>query len=255
MTKLLAAILSAVPILCLLASLFLGKGSQIPRAAANFGRIACLSAAAIPWILCLMKVAPGPGRTVLLLAFALLALVAVPIGLVDAISGSGILDRPGDAAPIAIGSPSAPRLVAIVYHKGGSGLALEAATALGEGLASKGCSALLLSARPGLRLKGGAYAAVVLCSPVYAGQARPPVLDFAAANAPFAMPVFALLSGGGATKEGEDLERLSATLALSGIALRGGLKVLSGDSGRVAAATGRLRDAVLASLQAPSGER
>ncbi|MGE5623835.1 MAG: hypothetical protein ACM3UP_02300, partial [Methanocella sp.] len=65
----------------------------------------------------------------------------------------------------------------------------------------------------------------------YAGQTRPPVKEFAAANAPLTMPVFALFTGSGATPQEQDREQFDKVVTGAGGRLTATAKVTANEGG------------------------
>jgi flavodoxin len=103
-------------------------------------------------------------------------------------------DVPAYEYPVILGSDGSSGRIAIVYHPGATAFTKSMVRRLGEELASRGYIAALFTANPGLSLDQASYTGLVIGSPVYGAEIRPPVKDFIFANAPFSIPIFALLT-------------------------------------------------------------
>jgi hypothetical protein len=151
--------------------------------------------------------------------------LALLVGVAAAGWGSG--DLPASSQPVTIGSGGSAGRVAVVYDPGASGYPRRTMTRLGEELASRGYVVDLYIADPGLAFEPGSCDALVLGSPVYGAEIRPALKDFLTAQAPFPVPIFALLTGffPKALYEKHDLPNLNSFLAQVGVTLTAATKV------------------------------
>ncbi len=145
-------------------------------------------------------------------------------------AGCETWDMPVYKDPVVLGSDGSSGRIAIVYHPGATAFTESMVTRLGQELASRGYIATLFTANPELSLDQGSYTALVLGSPVYGAEIRPPVKDFIIANAPFSIPVFALLTGGFGTAwyEENDLPALINFLKQANVSLTACVKIAAG---------------------------
>jgi hypothetical protein len=147
---------------------------------------------------------------------------------------------------VTVGTDGASGRIAVVYHPGGSPFPKTVVTRLGEELASRGYVVDLMTAYPDIVFEPDIYRALVLGSPVYGAKIRPPINEFVSANAPFAMPVFAVLTGWfGDLYETYDLPALVAFLDQAGVQLAGAVKIVSSaDENRLGEQVGLLADQI-----------
>lgn len=139
-------------------------------------------------------------------------------------------DMPAHKDSVMLGSDGSSGRIAIVYHPGATGLTESMVTRLGEELVSRGYAVTLSTANPTLSLDQTSYKALVIGSPVYGAEVRPPIKDFISANAPLSVPVFAILTGGFGTGwyEEYDLPALINTLNQANVSLVACTKIASG---------------------------
>lgn len=104
-------------------------------------------------------------------------------------------DRPADRDPVMLGSDAAAVRCIVVYHPGASSFVTDTVDELGAELAARGFSVELMTAGPDKKIPRDSFNALILASPVYGAEIRPPVKEFVAHNAPFTVPVFVLLTG------------------------------------------------------------
>lgn len=176
--------------------------------------VVVLIAGGLLWIGVLRANAPGALRVVLIILVSVLSFVAL-VGTAVGIGNTMKVrfDRAVNEAPLTMGPPDSRLTVAVVYHPGGSTFPKSVVTELGKDLAAKGCRVTIMTAHPALELTQSEYDALVLCSPVYGGEIRPPLEDFVRRTAPFSIPVFAIITGGISGVEEANLRRLSELLA------------------------------------------
>jgi hypothetical protein len=102
-------------------------------------------------------------------------------------------------------------------------------TLLGTELTSRGFIVDVMTATQSLAFDQGTYSALVLGSPVYGAEIRPPIKDFVVTNAPFSAPVFAILTGMFPDLfESNDLPTLIEFLSQYGVALEAAAKIGTG---------------------------
>jgi hypothetical protein len=173
---------------------------------------------------------PGGLKVTSLVVFSILALVSV-VGSLTVVGTtlSNRYDQAGKRNPVFMGEGSSPA-VAVVYHPGGSGLMEKIVMSLGRELETRGYSISVFTANPALSLDRGKYGAIVLASPVYGGEIRPPLRAFISAGPPISIPTYGILSGWFGNYEKEDLAKLSGIIAGAGGNLRSGIKIPSGSS-------------------------
>ncbi len=100
-------------------------------------------------------------------------------------------------------------------------------------LASRGYVVTLITANSARSFHQESFEALVLGSPVYGAEIRPPIQEFISANAPFSVPVFAVLTGFGMTfYEEYDLPNLSKVLDRANVSLAAATKIGTGSSAR-----------------------
>jgi hypothetical protein len=220
-----AFVMTAVLAVCFIVQLSSKNGTEAPRG----GAFASLLAIGILWAIVLWGGMPRGLRVPALVIFFLITVLGAVLPTVQN-SVRSLLDRPGVQAAQTLGSTTSARSIAVVYHAGGSNAVTSAVARLGKDLAARGYSVSMLAASPRLVLDQRKYRAVVLGSPVYSGQVRPPVLDFVSANAPLSVPVFALLTGWFPAMKEQDLGRLSPLVGRAGGRLIAGTKIGSGSS-------------------------
>lgn len=225
-----AFIVTAVLGLCAVVQLAVPGGSGAPKG----GAFMSLLAIAMLWMIMLWEGMPGSLRVPVLILFLLVSVLGAVMPAVQA-GARAVLDRPRTEAPVVLGTAKAARSVALVYHAGGSGATKAAVTRLGRDLAARGLSVTMIAAGPRAVLDQGKYRAIVLGSPVYSGEVRPPVLDFLSANAPLSLPIFAVLTGWFPAMKDQDLGRLSGPLGHAGGRLVAGVKIGSGSTEAVTA--------------------
>jgi flavodoxin len=217
MGRILAYVLTGILMVCFV--ILLGPESGMPRGFA----VSTLVAIGLLWTVVLRAGMPLWLRVILFVAIFCLSFVAILFAI-----ALGVADRPKSEPPISMGAGPQTRRVAIVYHPGGTGFTKGTVMKLGEELAARGYAVSILTAHPGLQFAQDKYDAIILGSPVYAGEARPPIKEFVSAISPLTIPVFVLLTGGGSSPKEADLERFAKVLTRSGANLRAGTKVNSG---------------------------
>lgn len=140
-----------------------------------------------------------------------------------------IWDRPVASSPVTLGTDGTAGRIVVVYHPGGSSFPTKVATQLGEEAARRGYIVDLMTADPTAVFDPSGYSAIVFGSPVYGAHVRPPIKDFVDTNAPFGMPVFAVLTGAFPQYYAtNDLPALTAFLNEHEVRLSGATKVASG---------------------------
>jgi hypothetical protein len=220
MSKIVAFLLTAILASCSLVPFVLRNGRT------GFA-VTAFIAIGILWAVVLWKGMPVGLKVPLIIALVVLVIVSIMGSLVGV--GTGLADRwdqPRNEAPVIMGNASSSDSIAIVYHPGGSGFAKKVVMSLGGILTSKGYSVSIYTANLELSLNQGKYKALVFCSPVYGGQIRPPLQKFISDNSPLSIPVFAVLTGGFAGFEENDLRQLTEIVARAGGSLRTGVKIL-----------------------------
>ncbi len=226
MSRTLAYVLTAVLALFVFTPLILGSGK-------NGFTVVGLIAAGILWAVALWLQMPAGLKVPLLIVFSILVLVSVIGSLVSVGTVlSERFDKPRSEAPVVIGEGSSSGQIAIVYHPGGSRFTRKIVTRLGEDLAARGYAVSIMTAHPGLALDQKSYKALILASPVYGGQIRPPLREFVNAHPPISLPVFAILAGWFAAFKDEDLQRLSELASQKGMKLKETTKLVWGGSGK-----------------------
>jgi hypothetical protein len=224
MSRILASVLTAVLALCVLVPLLSGKGR-------NGFAVVGIIAIGILWAVALWRQMPGGLKVPLLIVFSIMALVSVIGSLVSIGTGlSDRFDRPRSEAPIVMGGGSSSASIAIVYHPGGSGFTKKIVTRLGEDLAARGYAVSIMTAHPGRAFDQKSYRALILASPVYGGEIRPPLKEFVDAHSPLSLPVFAILAGWFAAFNEADLQRLSELASKGGANLKKSIKLVWGGS-------------------------
>jgi hypothetical protein len=164
-----------------------------------------------------------------------------------------VWDEPVISDMISLGTGGTAGRVAIVYHPGGSSFPERAIIGLAEELVSRGFVVDIATASPQTAIEQSLYCALVLGSPVYGSAVRPPVMDFVSANAPFSMPVFALLTGAFAGfYETYDLPNLVAFAATYDVTITAAIKIKKGASRRrIRRQVGELADELEQALATP----
>ncbi len=217
--RIFAYIMTAVLALSVLARVFFGglKGGWL---------VVTLITAGLLWSLVLWTGMPGGLRVTVIVFVSILGLVSVMGGLAGI--GDGVkksADTPKSEAAVAMGPANSKERIAIVYHPGGSPFPKSVVMSLGEKLAARGCSIVIMTANPGLSFNQKDFDALVLCSPVYGGEARPPLLDFVSSRAPFSIPVFAALTGGLKGWDEHNLKAFADALSRSKVKTEAAIKV------------------------------
>jgi hypothetical protein len=187
--------------------------------------VASLLAIGILWAVVLRQGMPGGLRVTLLIFFYFITVVFSLLGGMGS-AVFGWLDRPRNDAAVTLGSGSAGS-IAIVYHPGGSGFTKKTITKLGDTMAAKGYKVTIFSAGSRLTFDQARYKAVILGSPVYTGNIRPPVKDFISSHSPLSIPVFIILTGTIPEEKEKTLDTVAADIARAGGSLRAGAKILS----------------------------
>lgn len=193
---------------------------------------------------------PGALRVPMLIVSSILVLVSV----IGALVGVGTtlsnrFDQPKSESALVIGKECSSGRIAIVFHPGGSGFTRGIVKQLGEDLAQRGYAVTVLTAHPDVDFDQGAYRALVIVSPVYGGEIRPPLLAFMHAHSPLSIPVFAVLTGWFGAMRDADLQRLSQATAQDSLTIREAVKIAWGDrAGAKAEKLGSLVNAIAESL-------
>jgi hypothetical protein len=199
MPKFIAYIFTSILTVCVLFPIVL-RSSKISITVTG------LLALGILWAIVLLKAMPIGLKVPMLIVFSILTLIsAAGIG---SVLGNWF-DRPRNEAPVIMGKGFPSGSIAIVYHPGGSAFPRKVILSLADTLAVRGYSVAIFTANPQLSIDQKQYAAVILGSPVYGGEIRPPLLGFASANSPLKIPVFGVLTGGFRTGKENDLEGYS----------------------------------------------
>ncbi len=144
-----------------------------------------------------------------------------------AMAGCSSWDLPVHQDSVVMGEEGGSGRVAVVYHPGGSGFPKRTVARLGRELVRRGYVVTVNTASPDLPLDTKSYDALVLVSPVYGGEIRPPVDQFVSTHAPFSVPVFVVLTGMFAKGfyESHDLPMLTKRLSQAGVMLTAAVKV------------------------------
>jgi len=164
-----------------------------------------------------------------------------------------VWDEPISSEIISLGAGGLAGRVAIVYHPGGSSFPRNVMMELGETLASRDYVVDISTASPETLFEQSSYSALVLGSPIYGAEIRPPVADFVSTNAPFSMPVFALLTGAfPGFFDTSDLPNLVAFAATCDVTITKAIKIKKGARpDQVRQQVGELVDAIEQALAAP----
>ncbi|MBN2534689.1 MAG: hypothetical protein JXB88_17525 [Spirochaetales bacterium] len=118
--------------------------------------------------------------------------------------------------------------IEIVFHPGASAFPTRMVEKLGNELAFRNNTVTIvnITKNPGYFLDKQRYDALVIISPVYGATTMQPVREFLKVNAPFSMPVFALLTGFFAsTGKNKDISILEGFLAELNSNLTAGIKI------------------------------
>lgn len=219
MGRILAYILTGILVVCFV--ILLGPKSGMPRGFA----VSTLVAIGLLWTVVLRTGMPVWLKVILSVVIFCLSFVAILFAI-----ALGVADRPKSEAPVSMGGGSSAHSIAIVYHPGGTGFTRGTMMKLGEKLAARGYAVSIFTAHPGLQFPQEKHSAIVLGSPVYAGETRPPIKEFVSAVSPLTVPVFAVVTGGGSSPKEADLERFAKVLTRAGGNLTAGTKINSGGS-------------------------
>lgn len=114
--------------------------------------------------------------------------------------------------------------VLIVYHPGGSSFTKEVVRSFGEGIASKGYTVTIESAGSKIKSVIEDYKMVILASPVYNKQPRPPLKEFVERNSLKNLPVYLILTGSHTKRVQSELENIAPLISKSGGKLIGNKK-------------------------------
>jgi len=144
-----------------------------------------------------------------------------------AMAGCKSWDLPVHEDPVVMGVGGGSGRIAVVYHPGGSSFPKRTVARLGKDLVLRGYVVTVNTASPDLPFDTKNYDALVLLSPVYGAQIRPPVRQFVSTHAPFSVPVFVVLTGmfSKGFYENHDLPMLTEFLSHAGVKLTAAVKV------------------------------
>lgn len=164
-------------------------------------RLMPLIEAALLWVFVLSRGNKGWLWILFLIQYYIIFVIIV------AMAGAGlagaILDREHNIGPVTLGNPRGEKTIAAIYHPGGTDYTGKFLRAMGERLAGTEYRLIMHSARRGLQIDLVGAEAVILASPVYAGQIRPPVKRFIERGLAGKRCVLILTGGGAAMPEKE----------------------------------------------------
>jgi hypothetical protein len=155
------------------------------------------------------------------------------IGLLGLLSAIFTVFSYGDTeqkgAPVVFGKSDNPKVIAMVYHPGGSNLPRKVNAHIADRLSQNGFKVILYTANAGLQINPQEFVAIGLSSPIYGGAIRPPLANFINRTDLTGVKCFVGITGGGKATQSGEIAKVKKLIESKGGIFIGGRKFILSD--------------------------